>query len=574
MDSRFTVTVISQTPNPQQVVYAAAHQDYSEGFVSDERDRWPSEEKAGAATVKNLLAGNRGQYGCYSADTEVLTENGWIRWDHVTPDMRLLAVDIQGGSCHFEVPSSLQAKELVRGDKMYSVQSAFLDILVTQDHRMVVSSRQKSGNFTDWNFRAASDVNGRPVRYLLNSCLQESERSAPDDMPENVDPLIAMKMAGFFFGDGVRGNNISPKVIRFKLRRPRKIAYLMGLGCRVHAKKDDRYTVENADLAQWIHRHFSSDSGKVVPLWLIKLPMNLIAAFWDGLKNSDGTRITEKSWSYDSCEKAAIDIIQASAHVNGFSANIMLNNPNVGPGHENHRPCWRVCISEHATRRVEVCQKRSPGVEESLVDYEGKVYCATVSTGALLVRRNGKALVCGNCLEHPQIVLNFGWFPHSTMQQMRTHRSGVSFDVQSGRYTGQRILKAADGECDIEDVFYLRPAGAYTDRSGKHYEYTEADRQEDREWCLKAALKYQSRIEEGFSEEHARGLIPFDVRQHWVMSANARSLMHILDLRSPANAQLECQQLCELILPHFQAWMPDVADWYIKNRWKKPRLAP
>ena len=42
-------------------------------------------------------------------------------------------------------------------------------------------------------------------------------------------------------------------------------------------------------------------------------------------------------------------------------------------------------------------------------------------------------------LEHAQIVLNVGYFPHSTMQQLRTHRVGVSFDVQSFRYRGNRI---------------------------------------------------------------------------------------------------------------------------------------
>ena len=62
-------------------------------------------------------------------------------------------------------------------------------------------------------------------------------------------------------------------------------------------------------------------------------------------------------------------------------------------------------------------------------------------------------------LEHAQIVLNVGWFPHSVMQQARTHRVGVSFDVQSMRYTGERIARAADGHLDLEDVFYLRPVG-------------------------------------------------------------------------------------------------------------------
>jgi thymidylate synthase (FAD) len=177
-------------------------------------------------------------------------------------------------------------------------------------------------------------------------------------------------------------------------------------------------------------------------------------------------------------------------------------------------------------------------------------------------------------LEHPQMVLNVGWFPHSTMQQIRTHRVGISFDVQSFRYTGQRIIDVVDGKRDIEEVFYLRPLGFYTDRQGKKYEYTAAQRQQDLAWCLEASRRYQQKIEFGFAEEHARGLIPFDIRQHWVMSANVRSLMHLLDLRWKADAQLEAQKMCEAIWPHFQAWVPAIAAWYEENRLKKARLAP
>jgi thymidylate synthase (FAD) len=177
-------------------------------------------------------------------------------------------------------------------------------------------------------------------------------------------------------------------------------------------------------------------------------------------------------------------------------------------------------------------------------------------------------------LENTQIVLNVGWFPHSVMQQARTHRVGISFDVQSMRYTGDRICKAANGELDLEEVFYLRKPDLYRDRNGHAYTYTQAHRATDLELCLAAAQRYRDLISEGFAEEHARGILPFDYRQHFVVSFTMRALMHFLDLRSKLDAQLEIRAMCDLIWPHFEEWAPQIAAWYQQHRLHKARLAP
>jgi thymidylate synthase (FAD) len=78
----------------------------------------------------------------------------------------------------------------------------------------------------------------------------------------------------------------------------------------------------------------------------------------------------------------------------------------------------------------------------------------------------------------------------------------------------------------------------------------------------------------GLPYEDARNIIGYGIRQHFVVSFNCRSLMHFLDLRAKDDAQKEIRDLCELILPHFEAWCPSVATWYVKNRWGKARLAP
>ena len=177
-------------------------------------------------------------------------------------------------------------------------------------------------------------------------------------------------------------------------------------------------------------------------------------------------------------------------------------------------------------------------------------------------------------LEHAQIVLNVGWFPHSVMQQARTHRVGVSFDVQSMRYTGDRICKAANDELDLEEVFYLRPVGDYSDRQGKKYAYTADQRAIDLQLCRAAAERYRDLLAAGFAEEHARGILPFDYRQHFVVSFSLRAFLHFLDLRAKMDAQDEIRQLCKLMFPHLEAWAPEIAEWYKATRYGKARLAP
>ena len=178
-------------------------------------------------------------------------------------------------------------------------------------------------------------------------------------------------------------------------------------------------------------------------------------------------------------------------------------------------------------------------------------------------------------LEHAQITFSIGNFPHSVMQQARTHRVGVSFDVQSMRYTGARISRLiTDPDPDIESIFFVRPHGEYSDRKGKRYAFTEEDREEDLRTCYKAAKTYASKLSKGHSEEHARGLLPFEFRQHFVVSFTLRAVFHFLDLRTKADAQDEIRAMCHLMWPHVKEWAPELSEWYEKNRFGKALLSP
>ena len=58
------------------------------------------------------------------------------------------------------------------------------------------------------------------------------------------------------------------------------------------------------------------------------------------------------------------------------------------------------------------------------------------------------------------------------------------------------------------------------------------------------------------------------------MTFNARSLLHFCDLRIPKDAQSEIRTMAEMLFEEFKIWMPEVAEWYEKNRKGKNKLSP
>lgn len=175
--------------------------------------------------------------------------------------------------------------------------------------------------------------------------------------------------------------------------------------------------------------------------------------------------------------------------------------------------------------------------------------------------------------EHPQLTLALR-ADHNTIMQLRTHRAGISFDVQSMRYSGKRIEKVAAGEIPIEEVFYVRPPGKYRDRQGDPYEWTEDDVEESLAIALSSAIDYARLRERGVSEEHARGVLITNYFQNAIVSANLRAWLHLLDVRLKADAQDEIRWLMDLVAGQVQRWVPEIYAWYSEHRRGKALLAP
>ncbi|MFM7426581.1 MAG: FAD-dependent thymidylate synthase [Elainella sp.] len=455
MDRFFKVEVLSQTPAPQQTIYAAMHQDYAESFVWDERDRFPSEAEAGEIIVKHLLAGNRGHYGPLEHPQIVL-------------------------NCGFFPHSTMQQIRTHRVGVSFDVQCLAGDTEVTFLHASGGLRKIKISRLYELWANGENVVRERKIR------------GRNGELP------------------GRYRRDCKTRLQKMKLRVLNEQTGIFEIGHIQHVFDQGtqpvyRLTLEDGKILDCTenHRLFTRDGWQTMQAAL-------------GLITDSDRQVV--SYSQDCYLMANGVVVEELEFAQNFVPITALS--------DKPKPVGRK-LKAHPVKVVQV------------------KYLGLQQTYDLEVAGEWHNFVANGVVVH-----------------------------NSFRYSGKRIIDVVEGKRELEEVFYLRPVGNYSDRQGKRYEYTEALRQEDLDWCLKASYRYAERIQQGFSEEHARSIIPFDVRQHWVMSANVRSLMHLLDLRWKLDAQLEAQELCELIWTVFQAWVPAVAGWYESNRAKKAKLAP
>ena len=175
-------------------------------------------------------------------------------------------------------------------------------------------------------------------------------------------------------------------------------------------------------------------------------------------------------------------------------------------------------------------------------------------------------------LEHPSLTLAMR-ADTATVNQLTRHRF-FSFDVQSMRYTGDRISKVASRQLLPEDVFYSRPPGHYIDRFGNNYEWTQEQVDESEAIAYSSALDYERQRQKGVAHEQARHVLICSYYQNLIATGSLRSWLHLLDVRLLANAQSEIQELMELVALEIKLWAPEIYEWWEKHRRGKAMLAP
>lgn len=171
--------------------------------------------------------------------------------------------------------------------------------------------------------------------------------------------------------------------------------------------------------------------------------------------------------------------------------------------------------------------------------------------------------------EHPTATFAVEGLSRSCMAQLTRHRH-ASFDVQSLRYT------EIDG--DSEDVMCFPPSFTEGEVVSREEGVTEFETPAGIRTEIAANLydeavdAYDRLIDAGVPKEDARMVLPIGTLVNLTFTMNARSLMHLLDMRLKPNSQWEIRGLCDDVLAECKDWMPITFELYDDQRPNK--LAP
>lgn len=329
---------------------------------------------------------------CFSDDTEILTET---RGFQLFKD--LLPTDKVGSYCNghlvFVYPQAFHVYDY-DGD-LIGYDSEQLNFLITPNHRCLIKNGNQYPVNMDWFVTEAGNLCKFPRSYVSKELIWAG---ADDSFTEKHYELF-----GFWCADGSieTGDNAIWITQTNYVDYAKDLLSVFGLPVKEYNKGDGKIlAVRDKDLTAWFLDNFGRyKSLRRLPLWLKQAPAYKLRAFVKGFFKADGSYFDTFGEKYK--PNTTIDIYYKSLAEDfyevclkaGFGASIHERQKvmtDAQYGGARITKCWLIGLLRN--NQFALCARK----KLYSMHYSGKVYCVSVPSGFIYVRRNGLVHVSGN----------------------------------------------------------------------------------------------------------------------------------------------------------------------------------
>jgi len=321
---------------------------------------------------------------CLDSDTEILTESGWRGYTEITEEDVVINMNLESGKLQKQ-PINKIIKRDFSGD-IICCKNSRLDFCVSDKHRLVVKNGGECSEANKkWRIERAVDVFNSNNKWLyVPTCgVLDSKRSY--DI-EKLKLCIAAICDGYIHHKNYSGNLV------FHVNKSRKkteLERLFGvLGINYKKSEYDKSCVGNVNTTYYVSVGDSQQiiniigKNKKIPLWFVDLSVEDKLELLREWCCFDGHQHKSR-FQLDNTDEENIDLLQAMAITSGISCLKSVSRA-------GSKPCFR--LSGYNTGGC-------AGIRNLLTKkkYSGVLWCVNTDNGTIIIRRNGKCCIVGNC---------------------------------------------------------------------------------------------------------------------------------------------------------------------------------
>lgn len=341
---------------------------------------------------------------CHTADTEVLTEKGWVMWPDYDWTTALGTVNPLTHRLEFQRPFEKHVYDY-DGPMVYSTNRR-VDFGVTPDHQMLVRKWDHPNRTLASNYSTVRAADIGWYAGLMHAPAGQRgtefvEVEVPGDRRYKGDDLIALM--GLIVSDGYAGGSEKTRNwVSFASFREETREQVAALAHRTgfHEMPSRRgvWIRYNAGVfADWIREHCyiggtTGAKSKKVPAFIKHASRKQIKLFlhWFDDRSRDSKQFYSTSRQLiDDLQELHLRISIRSTIGHTKAKETVLNDKTIRTS-----PAFILHVGETES----LCISRKKHIETER--YRGPVYCAAVPNHSLVTRRNGTTLISSNCWFH------------------------------------------------------------------------------------------------------------------------------------------------------------------------------
>mgnify|MGYP001024757040 FL=1 len=355
--------------------------------------------------LNKAVGGSKTSDHCFDEKTEILTTKGWRSYNNISKDDILYTYNVDNDIIEKKTINRIVIREY-DGD-MIGFKNSSVDLLVTDEHRMLISYQrhkykrkgsrkisEKGALYFDslktnndkFHFELAKDVLGKRRIFKCSSY----KNGVSSD-------IRVMKICLAFICDGF----YNKKAIGFRFKKERKIKeleYILNNVGWEYTKRVDKCGVTNFYLRKKYYDIILNIVGKDknIPIDVLEYNSELLKELLFYYCSYDGRfdkRNNNTGFAIGTTNKHNVDVLQSMACMCGIRSNILYYKEreyNIKGQTGIAKPYYILSGSLNTQSDLQSC---GSFVEK----YNGVVWCVSNDNETVIVRRNGKVSIQGNC---------------------------------------------------------------------------------------------------------------------------------------------------------------------------------